>query len=379
MRLIAALAFAPLLVATAASAQDLSVPADPVAAIEGDWQGIWDDWAVNIHNGTVTLTKADPDNYNWIPVGTVIGVLNNGGERVERGFHFSTSTCLNHERDSAPSRWQMIPCGGAGAGLSVYADDYELHVSGLSFRRSKSASGRQSAVTAEEPKKQGTERTERPSADDRAKAAGEAEKARIAAREQREAEFQAKMAEHEAGVAEYNRKVAEREAEIARQNAQQSAAKEAAARELEAYRLKAAAAERLQKAYDAAQRRYTSCVAGNAQACADIAAGKPVATEVADDGKASTDTDATRCISSPVVGQSSTWKDAIAATVVNGCPTAVDIRICLLRDGGWNCGVNWGLKPQESWSWSSFKSNGELFWDARVSGSNRPLGSPAGM
>ena len=198
-------------------------------------------------------------------------------------------------------------------------------------------------------------------------------------REQREAEFQAKMAEHEAGVAEYNRKVAEREAEIERQNAQQSAAKEAAARELEAYRMKAAAAERLQKKYDAAQKRHSLCLAGNAQACADIAAGKPVAAEVADAGKASTDSDATRCVSSPVVGQSSTWKDAIAATVVNGCPTAVDVRICLLRDGGWNCGVNWGLKPQESWAWSSFKSNGELFWDARVSGSNRPLGSPAGM
>ncbi len=216
-------------------------------------------------------------------------------------------------------------------------------------------------------------------AEARKQKAKEAELARQQAREQREAEFQAKMAEHEAGVAEYNRKVAEREAEIARQNAQQSAAKEAAARELEAYRLKAAAAERLQKEYDAAQKRHSLCVTGNAQACADIAAGKPAVTQVADAGKASTDSDATRCVSSPVVGQSTTWKDAIAATVINGCPTAVDIRICLLREGGWNCGVNWGLKPQESWAWSSFKSNGELFWDARVSGSSRPLASPAGM
>jgi hypothetical protein len=65
--------------------------------------------------------------------------------------------------------------------------------------------------------------------------------------------------------------------------------------------------------------------------------------------------------------------------VVNACPTAVDVRICLLREGGWNCGVQWGLKPQDKWAWWSFKASGEVFWDARVSGSDRPLASPKGM
>jgi hypothetical protein len=218
----------------------------------------------------------------------------------------------------------------------------------------------------------------------KANAAEEAELARKTAREQREAEFQAKLAEHDAEVADYQRKVAEREAEIARQKQQQAAAADAAAREIASYRSKMedhraqmAQADRQLATYDAAKRRYALCTSGDSKACADIAAGKPVAeTQVADAGKASTDSDATRCVSNPQVGPSGTWKDAIAATVVNGCPTAVDVRICLMREGGWNCGVNWGLEPQEKWAWSSFKSDGQLFWDARVAGSNRPLASP---
>lgn len=218
----------------------------------------------------------------------------------------------------------------------------------------------------------------------RKKQAEEAEAARKAAREQREAEFQAKLAEHDAQVADYRRKVAEREAEIARQQKQQAAAADAAARELAAYRSRMeehraeiAEADRRQQAYEAEQRRYNLCVTGNRTACSATAAATPAADKtVADAGKASTDTDATRCVSSPVVGPSATWKDATAATVINGCATAVDVRICLLREGGWNCGVQWGLKPQDKWSWSSFKATGEVFWDARVAGSAKPLASP---
>jgi hypothetical protein len=220
----------------------------------------------------------------------------------------------------------------------------------------------------------------------RRRQAEEAEAARKAAREQREAEFQAKLAEHDAAVADYERKVAEREAEIARQKQQQAAAADAAAREIASYRSKMeehriemAEADQRQRDYEAAQKRYSLCVTGNGAACSAIAAGTPAADKVADAGKASTDTDATRCVSSPVVGPSETWKDATAATVINGCPTAVDVRICLLREGGWNCGVQWGLKPQDKWAWWSFKSSGEVFWDARVAGSDRPLASPKGM
>lgn len=217
--------------------------------------------------------------------------------------------------------------------------------------------------------------------------AEEAEAARKAAREQREAEFQRKVAEHDAAVAEYERQVADRAAEIERQKQQQAAAADAAAREIASYRSKMeehraemAEADRRQQEYQAQQQRYNLCVTGNGAACSAISEGKPIADQkLADAGKASTDTDATQCVSSPVIGPSSSSKDAIAATVVNGCPTAVDVRICLLREGGWNCGVNWGLKPQEKWSWSSFKSDGQVFWDARVVGSSKVLGSPQGM
>jgi hypothetical protein len=216
--------------------------------------------------------------------------------------------------------------------------------------------------------------------------AEEAELARKAAREEREAEFQAKLAEHDAAVADYEAKVAARDSEIAHQKAKLEADKKQASQvqaqfekeKAQHEREVAEANARLQE-YQAAQQRHTSCVGGDRQACADIAAGKPaLPAKAADAGKASTDTDATRCVSSPVVGPSSVWKGATAATVVNGCPTSVDVRICLLREGGWNCGVNWGLKPQEKWVWSSFKANGEIFWDARVAGSNTPLASPEG-
>jgi len=263
-----------------------------------------------------------------------------------------------------------------------YARDYtgEVPFSG-NIKPSKAVASKQSAppsevniVASESAPSRSTD------AEARKQAAEEAEAARKAAREQREAEFQRKVAEHDAAVAEYERKVAERDAEIARQEREHSAAQEAADREIVAYRAKMAEAERIQQEYDAAQKRYVLCVTGNGAACSAIASGQPVAEQkVADAGKASTDTDATRCVSSPVVGPSETWKDAIAATVVNACPTAVDVRICLLREGGWNCGVNWGLKPQEKWSWSSFKSDGQVFWDARVAGSSKVLGSPQGM
>jgi hypothetical protein len=136
----ALLAFVGLLAGSSALAQDLSVPADPVAAIEGDWNGIWEDWSVTVTNGRVVLTKSDPKTYSWLPVGTVLGVLNNNGKSEPRAYRFSGSTCLDHNRDQSPSEYQIISCGDFGAVLSVYADSYELKVSGISLRRPKNAS-----------------------------------------------------------------------------------------------------------------------------------------------------------------------------------------------------------------------------------------------
>ena len=206
-------------------------------------------------------------------------------------------------------------------------------------------------------------------------------------REQREAEWQAKVAAHQAKVADYNRKVAEREAEIARQEKQQAEARDAAAREKAAYEAKMAAhrreldaANRRQQEYFAAQRRHALCVNGDQKACAEIALGEPAMGDelAANDQPKTSDDDARTCVSRPVVSASSTFKGQTQAVVFNGCKTAVDVRICLLRSGGWNCGVAWGLKPQERWTHTSFETRGELFWDARMAGSNQSLASPGG-
>lgn len=123
--------------ATAVSAQDLSLPADPVKAVEGKWTGPWNEWEIDVRDGRVELTKADPKTYNYLPAGTVLGVLNGNGKADGRAYRFSGSTCLDHRQGIAPSAYKSIPCGDYNAVLTVFADAYELRVSGLSFRRPK--------------------------------------------------------------------------------------------------------------------------------------------------------------------------------------------------------------------------------------------------
>lgn len=217
--------------------------------------------------------------------------------------------------------------------------------------------------------------------------AREAERARIAAREAREAEFQAKVAAHEASVAEYQRKVKAREDEIARQNAAHAAAQEKARLAKEAYAQKMTMFERVvedqkrrHREYEAAVARNNRCRGGDQQACADIKAGKPALDEqLADAGEAKTsDDDARTCVAEPVVSESKTWKNALQAVVVNGCKAPVDVRICLLRTGGWNCSMVTGLQPQDRWAHWSYETGGEIFWDAKIADSDKQLASPPG-
>jgi hypothetical protein len=230
-----------LLAGTATQAQDLSVPADPVAAIEGDWNGIWEEWSVTVTNGRVVLTKGDPKTYSWLPVGTVLGVLNNNGKSEPRAFRFSASTCLDHQRDQSPSEYKTIPCGDFGAVLSVYADSYELKVSGISLRRPKNAvtKGQSPLKAANSKKKQLVEKAaevDKP-APEKGSSAAERQRAHEAV-EQRNNEAQAK---YEADLAEQQRKVAEFERakeEAARKTAEQQAA---AQRSLDAYKAEQAA------------------------------------------------------------------------------------------------------------------------------------------
>lgn len=242
-------------------------------------------------------------------------------------------------------------------------------------------------VVASEGKKRAptsTEEGEADTAESSATSLGDAEDDRVSAREAREAEWQAKVATHEAAVADYERKVKAREAEIARQQAEHAAAQEAAAKEQAAYEAKMAAhrreleeANRRQQEYFAAQRRHALCVNGEHQWCDDID-GKPALEEklASKEEPKTSDDDARTCVSRPVVSASDTFKGQTAAVVFNGCKTAVDVRVCLLRTGGWNCGVKWGLQPQDRWTHTSFETQGEIFWDARIAGSNEPLANP---
>jgi hypothetical protein len=93
-------------------------------------------------------------------------------------------------------------------------------------------------------------------------------------------------------------------------------------------------------------------------------------------GHASTDTDANRCVTSPELRENDTFQGNTAAYVVNGCGTPVDVRICLMTESGWKCGVRWGLASQARWSHSVFHFTGSVFVDARVTGSSRKFADP---
>jgi hypothetical protein len=93
-------------------------------------------------------------------------------------------------------------------------------------------------------------------------------------------------------------------------------------------------------------------------------------------GRASTDTDANRCVTQSEVRADDTFKGNTAAYVVNGCGTAVDVKVCLMTDSGWKCGATSGLASQGSWSHSAFNAVGPVFVDAKITGSGRRLASP---
>lgn len=192
---------------------------------------------------------------------------------------------------------------------------------------------------------------------------------------QREAEFQAKLAAHEASVAEYQRRVAEREAEIARQKAQHAAAQDAAARKQAAYEAKMAVHRRQVEEAEAARRRHMECLSWNKEACDDILAGR-VVSDTAERQEASTDTDANRCVTTAEVRSNASFQGNTSASVMNGCGKPVDVRICLKRATDWNCGVDSAVAPQQQAVHSSFNATGDVFVDARTTGSSRPFTNP---
>jgi hypothetical protein len=94
------------------------------------------------------------------------------------------------------------------------------------------------------------------------------------------------------------------------------------------------------------------------------------------EARASTETDANRCVSRPELRQNDTFQGNTAAYVVNGCGVPVDVKICLMTESGWKCGATWGLAAQAGWSHSAFRATGGVFVDAKSAGSSRALASP---
>ena len=95
-------------------------------------------------------------------------------------------------------------------------------------------------------------------------------------------------------------------------------------------------------------------------------------------GSASTRDDASMCVSPPIT---STHKCAdlsgYKAMVSNTCAVPVDVRVCFMTDGGWNCQSNYGLAPEATWEPGWCHANtGEVFHAVRYSDSKEPLASP---
>lgn len=192
-----------------------------------------------------------------------------------------------------------------------------------------------------------------------------------------------KQAKYEADMKAWQAQIDSQNAEEARKQAKFEADKQQAAQTLSAFESEQAAHRRQMEAHaqqvlehQAAQQRHSLCVAGDRSACGPAAEGQLA--QANDAGQASTDTDARQCVTQPVLSPNTAFKGSIKAVVTNGCDKPVDVRICLMRTGGWNCGMTLGLKPQDQWSWWTSEPQDGVFWDARTSGSNRSLGHPAG-
>lgn len=173
---------------------------------------------------------------------------------------------------------------------------------------------------------------------------------------------------YEAELAEQKRKVEEYEqaqAEVARKKAEQAAAAQAA---LAAHEAELAVAAEAQRKHEADLARYEQEVAAQ-KLRKDFDERNKL-------GQASTDTDANQCVTAPDTQLNASFQGNTAASVLNGCGKPVDVRICLMTDKGWNCSVTYGLGSQQRWSHSSFNATGQVFSDARTSGSSRALASP---
>lgn len=186
------------------------------------------------------------------------------------------------------------------------------------------------------------------------------------------AEFDAKHAEWERQNAEREKQVADYEAAKKAMAEQQAASKAAAEAAAAAYKKEQDAhAEVVRKSQEEMARYEREVAAAKVLADFDkrngLGAGR---------GDASTDNDANRCVTAPQTKLDDTFKGNTSASVINGCGQPVDVRICLMTDNGWNCGDRTGVQGQAVATFSSFNATGQVYVDAKVSGSSKALGRP---
>ena len=183
-------------------------------------------------------------------------------------------------------------------------------------------------------------------------------------------------AKFEADKAEYQRKLAQNAAEYkAAQNRvedQKAEQRAAAKRALDAYQ------QQLQAHDQAVRNQQEAHAAEVAKYESELAAQKVRADFDKRNGlgKASTETDANRCVTTAETRLNDTFNGNTSASIINGCGQPVDVRICLMTDRGWNCGIRWGVASQASASFSSFNATGQVFVDAKITGSAKALTSP---
>ncbi|MEW5684708.1 MAG: hypothetical protein AB1942_07305 [Pseudomonadota bacterium] len=83
-----------------------------------------------------------------------------------------------------------------------------------------------------------------------------------------------------------------------------------------------------------------------------------------------------RCVTRPSVSPGSLCKGALNVSAANGCGQPVDIRLCLKKEGRWECGTGWGIAPQQSFSYPVCNATSESFMGARYSSGGGPMPSP---
>ncbi|RRN55296.1 hypothetical protein EIM48_11075 [Pseudoxanthomonas sp. SGNA-20] len=180
-----------------------------------------------------------------------------------------------------------------------------------------------------------------------------------------------------ATYADVNRRAAEQRAQQAAAEANARAARDAAhAREvMRQEELARQARERERQALQARQ------AASQAQAYAANAAGTPGAAASASasaSAQASTRERADACVGQPVTSPHQCGSTSgLKGIVSNECGAPVDVRMCFMTAGGWDCQVRYGLAPHATWEPGLCSANGGgVFRSVRYSDSKEPLATP---